>query len=81
MRVWWERVCRTETLRVFVCFRDLLHELEKCLADPVAIAECFVSKVNLHSRVYTGPVFKLVLNTQQTTQLHSPDRSLPTSPT
>ncbi|KAK5608410.1 hypothetical protein CRENBAI_026180 [Crenichthys baileyi] len=24
--------------------RDLLHELEKCNADPVAIAECFVSK-------------------------------------
>uniref|UniRef100_H3BZW4 Pleckstrin homology and RhoGEF domain containing G1 n=1 Tax=Tetraodon nigroviridis TaxID=99883 RepID=H3BZW4_TETNG len=24
--------------------RDLLHELEKCHADPVAIAECFVSK-------------------------------------
>lgn len=33
----------TETVRV--CFRDLLHELEKCHADPVAIAECFVSKV------------------------------------
>lgn len=28
-----------------VCFRDLLHDLEKCNADPVAIAECFVSKV------------------------------------
>lgn len=27
------------------CFRDLLHDLEKCNADPVAIAECFVSKV------------------------------------
>uniref|UniRef100_A0A3P9NFN7 DH domain-containing protein n=1 Tax=Poecilia reticulata TaxID=8081 RepID=A0A3P9NFN7_POERE len=25
-------------------FNDLLHELEKCNADPVAIAECFVSK-------------------------------------
>ncbi|KAM9355666.1 pleckstrin homology domain-containing family G member 1 isoform 1-T2 [Pholidichthys leucotaenia] len=24
--------------------RDLLHDLEKCNADPVAIAECFVSK-------------------------------------
>ncbi|XP_041660975.1 pleckstrin homology domain-containing family G member 1 isoform X2 [Cheilinus undulatus] len=24
--------------------RDLLHDLEKCKADPVAIAECFVSK-------------------------------------
>lgn len=29
----------------FVCFRDLLHDLEKCNADPVAIADCFVSKV------------------------------------
>lgn len=28
-----------------VAFRDLLHDLEKCNADPVAIAECFVSKV------------------------------------
>lgn len=28
-----------------VSFRDLLHDLEKCNADPVAIAECFVSKV------------------------------------
>uniref|UniRef100_A0AAR2L8D3 Pleckstrin homology and RhoGEF domain containing G1 n=1 Tax=Pygocentrus nattereri TaxID=42514 RepID=A0AAR2L8D3_PYGNA len=27
------------------CFnRDLLHDLEKCNADPVAIAECFVAK-------------------------------------
>lgn len=43
-------MCRTETLCVCVCFRDLLHELEKCLADPVAIAECFVSKVKIHSR-------------------------------
>uniref|UniRef100_A0A3Q0RN35 DH domain-containing protein n=1 Tax=Amphilophus citrinellus TaxID=61819 RepID=A0A3Q0RN35_AMPCI len=25
-------------------FNDLLHDLEKCNADPVAIAECFVSK-------------------------------------
>lgn len=40
----------TETLCVCVCFRDLLHELEKCYADPVAIAECFVSKVKLHER-------------------------------
>lgn len=30
-----------------ICFRDLLHELEKCNADPVAIAECFVSKVKM----------------------------------
>lgn len=29
------------------CFRDLLHDLEKCNADPVAIAECFVSKVKM----------------------------------
>lgn len=30
---------------VCVCSRDLLYDLEKCNADPVAIAECFVSKV------------------------------------
>ncbi|KAG7239661.1 hypothetical protein INR49_028597 [Caranx melampygus] len=27
--------------------RDLLHDLEKCNADPVAIAECFVSKKSM----------------------------------
>lgn len=27
--------------------RDLLHDLEKCNSDPVAIAECFVAKVSL----------------------------------
>ncbi|TMS12641.1 Pleckstrin homology domain-containing family G member 1 [Larimichthys crocea] len=30
--------------------RDLLHDLEKCNADPVAIAECFVSKEGDNSR-------------------------------
>ncbi|XP_067428067.1 pleckstrin homology domain-containing family G member 1 isoform X2 [Thunnus thynnus] len=29
---------------IFQFNRDLLHDLEKCNADPVAIAECFVSK-------------------------------------
>ncbi|KAM7395287.1 hypothetical protein PAMA_006857 [Pampus argenteus] len=29
---------------IFYFNRDLLHDLEKCNADPVAIAECFVSK-------------------------------------
>ncbi|XP_062293581.1 pleckstrin homology domain-containing family G member 1 [Scomber scombrus] len=29
---------------IFHFNRDLLHDLEKCNADPVAIAECFVSK-------------------------------------
>lgn len=33
-------------------FRDLLHDLEKCNADPVAIAECFVSKVKLVSHLF-----------------------------
>lgn len=42
-------MCVGLKLFVCVCFRDLLHELEKCLADPVAIAECFVSKVKIHS--------------------------------
>uniref|UniRef100_A0A3P8U901 DH domain-containing protein n=1 Tax=Amphiprion percula TaxID=161767 RepID=A0A3P8U901_AMPPE len=33
-------------------FNDLLHHLEKCNADPVAIAECFVSKSE-EFRIYT----------------------------
>lgn len=32
-------------------FRDLLHVLEKCNTDPVAIAECFVSKVTTSNDV------------------------------
>lgn len=36
------------------CFRDLLHDLEKCNADPVAIAECFVSKVNTILPLYVS---------------------------
>ncbi|MCJ8742103.1 hypothetical protein PDJAM_G00078190 [Pangasius djambal] len=32
-------------IREIYCFnRDLLHDLEKCNADPVAIAQCFVAK-------------------------------------
>lgn len=38
--------------------RDLLHDLEKCNADPVAIAECFVSKVR---RMTPSPVHLLHL--------------------
>lgn len=37
----------TDVFELCVCFRDLLHDLEKCNADPVAIAECFVSKVKM----------------------------------
>lgn len=40
------------------CFRDLLHDLEKCNADPVAIAECFVSKVKMVASLH--PVFPTV---------------------
>lgn len=49
MRVCVEAVCsdgcKTSNVDFSVGYRDLLHHLEKCNADPVAIAECFVSKV------------------------------------
>lgn len=30
-----------------LCFSELLQDLENCENDPVAIADCFVSKVSL----------------------------------
>ncbi len=40
-------------LSVYVCFSDLLHDLEKCNANPVAIAKCFVAKVQLLSFLFS----------------------------
>lgn len=33
-----------------LCFSELLQDLENCENDPVAIADCFVSKVRLCCR-------------------------------
>ena len=31
-----------------LCFSELLQDLENCENDPVAIADCFVSKVSVY---------------------------------
>lgn len=34
-----------------LCFSELLQDLENCENDPVAIADCFVSKVSLQHQL------------------------------
>lgn len=37
-----------------LCFSGLLQDLENCENDPVAIADCFVSKVSLQHQIQSA---------------------------
>lgn len=37
-----------------LCFSELLQDLENCENDPVAIADCFVSKVSLQHQLQSA---------------------------
>lgn len=50
-----------------LCFSELLQDLENCENDPVAIADCFVSKVrgyykNLQHNAYCRMIWESKIN-------------------